>query len=74
MGVEKEIGIVYWGREGLVKDVGLEKVNEFEGSLVELVERDYEMEVVDVLKWGVMDENVWKKIEERGGKGGKEFM
>jgi ATP synthase subunit alpha len=49
-------------------------VNEFERSFLEFLERDYQMEVLDVLKSGVIDDNVCKKIEETAAKAAKQFM
>ena len=71
MPVEKQIAILYCGTHGLLKDVPLDKVNEFERSFLE---RDYQMEVLDVLKSGVIDDNVCKKIEETAAKAAKQFM
>ena len=74
MPVEKQIAILYCGTHGLLKDVPLDKVNEFERSFLEFLERDYQMEVLDVLKSGVIDDNVCKKIEETPAKAAKQFM
>ena len=74
MPVEKQIAILYCGTHGLLKDVPLDKVNEFERSFLEFLERDYQMEVLDVLKSGVIDDNVCKKIEETAAKAAKQFM
>lgn len=74
MPVEKQIAILYCGTHGLLKDVPLDKVNEFERSFLEFLERDYQMEVLDVLKLGVIDDNVCKKIEETAAKAAKQFM
>ena len=52
----------------------LNLVNEFERSFLEFLERDYQMEVLDVLKSGVIDDNVCKKIEETAAKAAKQFM
>ena len=73
MPVEKQIAILYCGTHGL-KDVPLDKVNEFEHSFLEFLERDYQMEVLNVLKTGVIDDNVCKKIEETAAKTAKQFM
>ena len=61
MPVEKQIAILYCGTHGLLKDVPLDKVNEFERSFLEFLERDYQMEVLDVLKSGVIDDNVARR-------------
>ena len=74
MPVEEQIAILYCGTHGLLKDVPLEKVSEFERSFLEFLERDYQMEVLDVLKAGVIDDNVCKRIEETAAKAAKQFM
>ena len=43
MPVEKQIAILYCGTHGLLKDVPLDKVNEFERSFLEFLERDYQI-------------------------------
>ena len=74
MPVEKQIAILYCGTHGLLKDVPLDKVSEFEHSFLEFLERDYQMEVLNVLKTGVIDDNICRKIEETAAKTAKQFM
>ena len=74
MPVEKQIAILYCGTHGLLKDVPLDKVSEFERSFLEFLERDYQMEVLNVLKTGVIDDNICRKIEETAAKTAKQFM
>lgn len=58
MPVEKQIAILYCGTNGLLADVVLEKVSEFERLFLETLEMRYQKEVFDVLKKGVIDEKV----------------
>ena len=58
MPVEKQIAILYCGTNGLLADVALEKVSEFEKLFLETLEMRYQKEVFDVLKKGVIDEKV----------------
>ena len=58
MPVEKQIAILYCGTNGLLADVALEKVPEFEKLFLETLEMRYQKEVFDVLKKGVIDEKV----------------
>ena len=74
MPVEKQIAILYCGTHGLLKDVPLDKVSEFEHSFLEFLERDYQMEVLNVLKTGVIDDSICRKIEETAAKTAKQFM
>ena len=64
MPVEKQIAILYCGTHGLLRDVPLDKVGEFERNFLEFLEMNYRMEVLDVLKTGVINDDVCKKIEE----------
>ena len=52
MPVEKQIAILYCGTHGLLRDVPLDKVGEFERNFLEFLEMNYRMEVLDVLKTG----------------------
>ena len=74
MPVEKQIAILYCGTHGLLKDVPLDKVSEFDHSFIEFLERDYQMEVINVLKTGVIDDNICSNIEETAAKTAKQFM
>lgn len=58
MPVEKQIAILYCGTNGLLLDVELEKVPEFEKLFLETLEMRYQKEVFDVLKQGIIDEKV----------------
>jgi F-type H+-transporting ATPase subunit alpha len=56
--VEKEIAIIYIGTKGLLYDVPVEKVNEFAAEFLEVLEVKYRKDVLDVLKSGVLNEEV----------------
>ena len=58
MSVEKQIAILYCGTNGLLADVELDKVPEFEKLFLETLEMRYQKEVFDVLKQGVIDDKV----------------
>ena len=58
MSVEKQIAILYCGTNGLLVDVDLDKVPEFEKLFLETLEMRYQKEVFDVLKQGVIDDKV----------------
>ncbi|OAV69373.1 ATP synthase subunit alpha [Bacteroidales bacterium Barb6] len=58
MPVEKEIAIIYAGTKGLLFDVPVEKVSEFEKEFLEILELKYRKEILDVLKQGILNEEV----------------
>lgn len=74
MPVEKQIAILYCGTHGLLRDVPLDKVGEFERNFLESLEMNYRMEVLDVLKTGVINDDVCKKIEETAEAVARQFM
>ena len=71
--VEKQIAILYCGTHGLLKNVPLDKVSEFERSFLEYLEINHCEDVLNVLKMGVIDDEVCKKIEETAETVAKQF-
>ena len=63
MSVEKEIAVLYCGTHGLLKDVPLDKVREFESEFLRALEMKHRKDVLDVLKEGKLDKLVEKIIE-----------
>lgn len=63
MPVEKQIAVLYCGTQGLLRDVPLPKIKEFEANLLTILETSYKNEVLDVLKTGIIDEKVINTIE-----------
>ena len=64
MPVEKEIAILYCGVNGLLRNVPLDKVHDFERSFLETLAINHQSDVLDILKTGVIDENVEKGIRD----------
>ena len=64
MPVEKQVAILYCGTHGLLKNVPLAKVSDFERSFLDTLEMNHREDVLDVLKKGVIDDDVCKKLEE----------
>ena len=60
MSVERQIAILYCGTNGLLRQVPLDKVHEFETEFLRTLEMQYQTEVFDVLKKGVINEDVEK--------------
>lgn len=63
MPVEKEVAIIYVGTKGLLANVPVDKVREFEQAFLDVLEMKHRKDVLDVLKKGVLDEDVEKKLK-----------
>ena len=74
MPVEQQIAILYCGTHGLLHDVPLGKVQDFERSFIESLQLNHQEDVLDVLKTGVIDDNVIKAIEETAAMVTKQFI
>lgn len=74
MAVEKQIAILYCGTHGLLKNIPLEKVSEFEQNFLKSLELNHQADVLDVLKSGVINDQVSKLIEETAAMVAKQFM
>ena len=61
MPVEQQIAVLYCGTHGLLKDVPLDKVQEFEKALINNLQQT---DVFPTLKKGIIDDAVSAKIEE----------
>ena len=61
MPVEQQIAVLYCGTHGLLKDVPLDKVQEFEKALINNLQQT---DVSPTLKKGIIDDAVSAKIEE----------
>jgi F-type H+-transporting ATPase subunit alpha len=71
--VEQEIAIIYVGTKGLLFDIPVEKVNEFRKEFLERLELKYRKEVLDVLKQGILNEEVEKLLTQTASELVKEF-
>ncbi|GAB6008975.1 F0F1 ATP synthase subunit alpha [Dysgonomonas reticulitermitis] len=63
--VEKQIAILYCGTNGLLRNVPVDKVHEFETQFLRTLEMQHQAEVLDVLKKGIINpdvENIIKKV------------
>ena len=68
MPVGEQIAVLYCGIHGLLKNVPLERVTEFQEHFVEIVRAKYQETVLDVLSKGVMNDEVGALIEEAANK------
>ena len=62
--VEEQIAAIYCGTQGLMSEVPLDKVAEFEKLFIQTLKAKYQAEVLDVLKSGVINDDVTAKLTE----------
>ena len=72
--VEKQIAILYCGTHGLLRDIPVEKVSEFEERYLQSLELTHQQDVLDVLKAGKIDDDVMKILEETAKSVVKQFI
>ncbi len=60
--VENEIAVIYCGVNGLLENVPLDKVEEFEEMLLQLLKGKYQKEVLDELRAGRLTDDVQQKL------------
>ncbi|HJF71657.1 MAG TPA: F0F1 ATP synthase subunit alpha [Butyricimonas virosa] len=63
MPVEEEIAVIYCGTQGLLRNVELKHIAEFEKMFLEILRSKYQKEILEPLREGVLDENVSKLLE-----------
>lgn len=73
MPVEEEIAVIYCGTQGLLRNVDLKHVAEFEKMFLEILRSQYQKEILEPLREGVLDENVSKLLEEVATEVGQTF-
>ena len=64
MPVEEQIAILYCGTQGLLKDVPLEKVHDFEKAFLKELHTSHQRDVLDILKQGVINDNIQGILKE----------
>lgn len=65
--VEKQIAILYCGTNGLLKNVPINQVHEFESDFLQILETQYNDTVLDQLKKGIINDdvtNILRKVAE----------
>lgn len=60
--VENEIAVIYCGVNGLLENVPLEKVDEFQEQFIQLLKAKYQKEVLDQLRAGVLNDDISQKL------------
>lgn len=63
MPVGEQVAILFCGTHGLLKDVPLEKVREFQDNFLQLLRTKYKESVLDKLTSGKIDDEISKTIE-----------
>ena len=64
MPVEYQIAILYCGTKGLLKEVPLDKVHDFEKAYLQTLITNHQRDVLDVLRSGVINDDVSRILEE----------
>ncbi len=64
MPVEEQIAILFCGTQGLLKDVPLDHVQEFQTNLLLNMRNNHQDDVLNVLKTGVINDDVTKILKE----------
>ena len=63
MQVEEQVAIIYCGVNGLLRDVPLDKVAEFEKLFIHYLRGKHQQDVLDVLRTGKIDDDVMAKLK-----------
>ena len=64
MPVEYQIAILYCGTKGLLKEVPLDKVHDFEKAYLQTLITNHQRDALDVLRSGVINDDVCRILEE----------
>ena len=62
MSVEEQVAVIYCGTQGLLEKVPMDKVAEFEKLFLQLLKTKHQVDVLDVLKSGVINDDVKAKL------------
>ena len=73
MPVGEQIAVLYCGVHSLMRDIPLEKVNEFQQAFLENMRSKHQTDVIDVLANGVISDKVTALIEKVAGETAKAF-
>ena len=64
MKVEEQVAVIYCGVNGLLRDVPLDKVTEFEKLFIQYLQGKHQADVLDVLRSGKIDDDVMTKLKD----------
>ena len=63
MPVEEQVAVIYCGTKGMLEKIPMDCVHEFESEFLSVLRAKYRSEVLDVLKKGVINDDVTKVLE-----------
>lgn len=63
MSVEEQIAVLYCGTHGLLKNVKLNKVSEFEQTFLQLLRSSHQEDILEPLRKGILNDDVTAAIE-----------
>jgi F-type H+/Na+-transporting ATPase subunit alpha len=63
MAVEEQIAILYCGTHGLLKDIPIEKVSDFETNYLRSLKLNHKEDVMELLKKGVINDDMMKVMD-----------
>jgi F-type H+-transporting ATPase subunit alpha len=63
MAVEEQIAILYCGTHGLLKDIPIEKVSDFETNYLRSLKLNHKEDVMEPLKKGVINDDMMKIMD-----------
>lgn len=61
--VEEQVAVIYCGVNGLLENVPIDKVSEFEKLFIQYLHAKHQTDVLDVLKSGKIDDDVQSKLK-----------
>ena len=61
--VEEQVAVIYCGVNGLLENVPIDKVSEFEKLFIQYLHAKHQADVLDVLKSGKIDDDVQSKLK-----------
>ena len=64
MAVEEEVAVIYCGTKGLLENVPLDKVAEFEEMFLQLLRAKHQSDVLDAIKSGNFTDEVMQKLKD----------
>lgn len=62
--VEEEVAVIYCGTQGLLENVPLDKVAEFQKLFIQLLHAKYQNDVLDPIRNGQLTDDVTAKLTE----------
>jgi len=74
MPVENQVAVLYCGTHGLLSKVPQDKVSEFEKEFLMVLELSHRTDVLDVIKSGVINDEVTAIIEKTAAEVGKRII